>query len=241
MVSDYRVAPQSRLFRWLFRPVFRSLFHILFQIEIMGAENIPIDQPYLVAINHVSLYEPPFILAFWPRSLEAVGAVDIWHKPGQSILAQLYGGIKVHRGQFDRRSIDAMLAAVNAGYPLLIAPEGGRSHDLGLRRGLPGAAYIVHKTGLQVIPVGIVGTSDDLFEKVAQSWRHSNHKPVLEMRIGPPIQLNPIAGRGEARRQALQENVDRIMTHIGRLLPTAYHGVYAPQIAKLEPNSVYGG
>jgi len=241
MTAAYRVPTHSRLFRWLFRPVFQGIFHLLFRIEIIGTENIPIDKPYLVAINHVSLYEPPFILAFWPRSLEAVGAVDIWHKPGQSVLAQLYGGIKVNRGQFDRRSIDVMLAAVNAGHPLLIAPEGGRSHDLGLRRGLPGAAYIAHKTGLPVIPVGIVGTTDDLFEKVTQSWRYRDPKPELGMRIGSPIHLDRIAGRGEARRQALQENVDSVMVHIGRLLPTAYHGVYAPQIAKLDANKAFGG
>jgi 1-acyl-sn-glycerol-3-phosphate acyltransferase len=240
MSSSYRVPLHSKIFRWLFRPVFRRLFHILFQVHIEGTEHIPKQAPYLVAINHVSLYEPPFILAFWPRQLEAAGAVDIWRRRGQSILAHLYGGIQVHRGQFDRQLIEKMLAAVKAGYPLLIAPEGGRTHSLNMRRGLPGIAYLVYKTNLPVIPVGILGTTDDLFDRVVASWRGRGPRPRLEMRIGKPLHLPPITGRGDERRQGLQQNIDHVMAHIGSLLPPAYHGVYADQIAQLQHNSPKG-
>jgi 1-acyl-sn-glycerol-3-phosphate acyltransferase len=234
--ASYRVPFVSRLFRWLFRPIFRRLFYILFRVEVEGLEHVPAQGPYLVAINHVSLYEPPLILAFWPRPLEAVGAVDIWHRRGQSILAHLYGGIQVHRGQFDRQVIEKMIAAIKAGFPLLIAPEGGRTHTLNMRQGLPGAAYIVHKMNLPVIPVGIMGTSDDLFERLFESRRQHHPPPTLRMRIGEPIHLPAISSHGEARRQALQSNIDLVMAHIGRLLPVQYHGVYAEQIAQLEFN-----
>jgi 1-acyl-sn-glycerol-3-phosphate acyltransferase len=234
MTSPYRVPAHSRFFRWLFRPVFRGLFHLLCQVHIAGTENVPRQGAYLVAINHVSLYEPPLILAFWPHPLEAVGAVDIWSRRGQAILAHLYGGIQVHRGQYDRELVETMLAAVRSGHPLLIAPEGGRTHTLSMRRGLPGAAYIVYKMDVPVIPVGITGTTDDLFERIFAAWRRTSPRPRLEMRIGSPISLPPITGRGEARRQALQQNVDLVMVHIGRLLPPDYHGVYADSIAQLQ-------
>jgi 1-acyl-sn-glycerol-3-phosphate acyltransferase len=233
MQPAYTVPVHSRLFRWLFCPIFRGVFHLLCKINIQGKENIPAQAPYLVAINHVSLYEPPFVLAFWPRPLEAAGAVDIWQRRGQSTLAHLYGGIQVHRGQYDRQLIDRMLAAVAAGYPLLIAPEGGRTHTLDMRRALPGAAYIVHKAGVPVIPVGIIGTTDDLFFRIRAAFQRRGPRPILEMRIGRPIQIPPASGRGEERRLALQHNADLIMMHIGALLPLEYHGVYADQIAEL--------
>ena len=34
--------------------------------------------------------------------IRAMGAVDIWSKPGQNILARMWGGIPVHRGEYDR-------------------------------------------------------------------------------------------------------------------------------------------
>lgn len=234
MATPYRVPVYNRIVRWLFRPVFRLLFHILCRVKIQGLENIPAGESYLVAINHISLYEPPFILAFWPRPLEAVGAVEIWSRKGQSVLARLYGGIQVHRGQFDRQLIDQMISAVQSGYPLLIAPEGGRTHTIGMRRGHPGAAYIADKTNLKIVPVGIEGTSDDLFARLLAAFFGRAPRVQLEMHIGPPIQLPAILGRGEVRRQALQDNVDRIMVHIGNLLPEAYHGEYAHQIRQFK-------
>ena len=234
MSAEYKVPIYNRLFRWIFRPVFRLLFYILCRIKIYGLENIPASGNYIVAINHVSLYEPPFILAFWPQPLEAVGAVEIWSRKGQSILARLYGGIQVHRGQFDRKLIDQMTLAMNSGFPLLIAPEGGRTHSIGMRRGMPGVAYIAHKTGLKVLPVGISGTSDDLFSRILTGLFTRAPRAGLEMNIGKPIELPKVEGHGEIRRLGLQNNVDLIMVNIGILLPEEYHGEYTQQIYEYQ-------
>jgi 1-acyl-sn-glycerol-3-phosphate acyltransferase len=220
----YRVPLRIRLFRLFMRPVFRLLFRILSRVRLTGRENVPNQGAYLIAINHISLFEPPLILAFWPTAPEAVGAVDIWDRRGQSTLARWYGGIPVHRGEYDRALLDRMLSALNAGKPLLIAPEGGRSHSIGMRRALPGVAYVMDKARVPVVPVGITGTSDD-FLKLALKGK----RPQLEIRIGPPVVLPPIRGKGEERRAARQENVDLVMKQIAALLPEEYHGIYARQ------------
>ena len=220
--NEYQVPVRVRLFRFFMRPVFRLLFRILSQVRITGRENVPSQGAYLIAINHVSLFEPPLILAFWPSAPEAVGAVDIWDRRGQSTLARWYGGIPVHRGEYDRALLDRMLTALNAGKPLLIAPEGGRSHSLGMRRALPGVAYVMDKARVPVVPVGITGISDEFLKLALRGKR-----PQLEIRIGPPVILPPIRGKGDERRAARQDNVDLIMQHIAALLPEEYHGVYA--------------
>jgi 1-acyl-sn-glycerol-3-phosphate acyltransferase len=214
----------ARVFRALFRPVFRGTFHLLSRVNVSGLENIPAKGPYLIAVNHVSLFEPPLVLAFWPFAPEAVGAADIWERPGQSLLARLYGGIPVRRGEYDRRLLDTMLKVLESGRPLLIAPEGGRSHQLGMRRALPGVAYVVDKAQVPVVPVGIAGTSDEFLVRALQGER-----PPLSMHVGPAVRFDPVKARGEARRAALQENSDRIMICIAALLPPEYHGYYAGQ------------
>ncbi|MEW5868780.1 MAG: lysophospholipid acyltransferase family protein [Chloroflexota bacterium] len=220
-ISEYHLPLHIRLARLTLRPFFRLLFHLLSHISLRGLENIPPDGPYLIAINHVSLYDPPFLLAFWPTSPEAAGAVDIWSRPGQNMLVRLYGGIPIHRGEYDRKVIDRMLAALQSGRPLLIAPEGGRSHLPGLRRGLPGVAYLADLAQVPVVPVGISGATDDFLAKALRGKR-----PHIQMHIGEPLRLPPIQGKGEARRNARQENVDLIMQHIAALLPPEYQGVY---------------
>jgi 1-acyl-sn-glycerol-3-phosphate acyltransferase len=220
-MKTYSVPLINRLIRLIFRPIFRFVFHILSDVKIIGRENVPTHGAYLISINHVSLFEPPFLLAFWPIAPEGAGAVEIWDRPGQNILIRGYYGIPVHRDEFDRQALEKMIAVLQSGRPLLLAPEGGRTHELGMRRALPGVAYVVDKTRVPVVPVGIVGTTDDFLEQALHLKR-----PRLEMRIGEPIRLPSVQGKGADRRKALQENADRIMQSIAALIPAEYRGVY---------------
>ncbi len=202
-------------------------------MNISGIENIPKKGAYLIAINHVSLFEAPFILAFWPVAPEAVGAVDIWSRPGQSLLARLYGGIPVHRGEYDRKLIDRMLSALKSGRPLVIAPEGGRSHTPGMRKALPGVAHVIDQAGVAVVPAGINGATDDFLSLALRGKR-----PQIEMKIGAPLSFEPILDRGENKRQKRQANADQIMYRIAELLPPEYRGEYAvPNLNKNEPDT----
>ena len=234
--KKYTVPLYIRIIRVTLRPVFRGLFHLLSHVRIAGRENIPEKGAYLIAINHVSLFEPPFVLAFWPIAPEAVGAVDIWSRPGQSLLARMYGGIQVHRGEYDRQLVNKMVSALNSGRPLLIAPEGGRSHALGMRRALPGIAYLIDRAQVPVVPVGIVGATDDFLARALRGKRS-----IIEMRIGKPIWLPPIEGQGHARRLSRQSNADQIMHHVADLLPPEYHGVYKDEAAsEYSPKTGFG-
>lgn len=227
-VAAYHVPLFNRLARPLLKAAMRGVFHLLAEIHISGQENIP-PKPYIVAINHVSLYDPPFILSFWPEMIESMGASDIWKKPGQNILVRLYHAIPVHRGEYDRRLLDQVLGALNTGHALLIAPEGGRTHVTSMRQAKPGLAQIVDATRVPVVPVGIVGTTSDFWQRARRGKR-----PRLELRIGKPIRLPPLEGKGEERRTARQRNTDLVMAHIARLLPEEYRGYYSDAASRLD-------
>lgn len=219
---SYQVPFHIRLQRLVLRPLFRMLTRLSCRLHILGRENIPPNGAYLIAINHVSFFEPPLVLSFWPAVAEAAGAVDLWDRPGINLIARMYGGIQVHRGEFDRVLIETLLNVLKSGKPLLIAPEGTRSHTKGMGRAQPGVAYLADQAQVAVLPVGITGTSDDLIKRALRGER-----PVLEMRIGQPVWLPPITGRGEERRKSRQANADAIMQNIAELLPAEYHGFYA--------------
>ena len=218
----YRVSFALRLRRLTLKMLARGVFRFLGNIKMTGLENIPAGQPYVVAINHISIFDPPFTLAFWPTAIEAVGAADVFDKPFQGQLLEMYGVIPVHRGEYDRDLIEIMLAMLRSGFPLMIAPEGGRSHATAMRRAKPGVAYILDEARVPILPVGIVGTTGDFMKDGLTSRRHT-----LELRIGKSFTLPPIEGRGEARRDARQHNADLIMQHIAGLLPPEYRGVYS--------------
>jgi 1-acyl-sn-glycerol-3-phosphate acyltransferase len=222
--------------RWIARPVLRvilrGIFRILAPVRITGRANVPHGKAYIVAINHVSIFDPPFAGVFWPEQVEAMGAAEVWNKPGQNVLARLWGGIPVHRGDYDRAMFETVLAVLRSGYPLLIAPEGGRSHVPGLRQAKPGIATIAELSGMPVIPVAIVGTTDDFWKKATRGER-----PVLEMHIGRPLLLKPANSPGADRRAARQDNADLVMRTIAGMLPDAYRGVYADRAILPESKS----
>jgi 1-acyl-sn-glycerol-3-phosphate acyltransferase len=218
----YRVPLRFRISRPILKAVFRLIFRVLGRVRITGKGNVPYGTPYVVAMNHVSIFDPPLVAAFWPEKLEIIGASDVFEKPGQGQLLKAYGVIPVHRGDYDRVLFTKIISAIKAGLPLLIAPEGGRSHVTAMRRAMPGIAYIVEQTQVPVVPVGIVGTTEDFWQRTKRGER-----PPLELRIGKPITLPEIKAKGTERHEARQRNADLVMNYLAGLLPEEYRGVYA--------------
>jgi 1-acyl-sn-glycerol-3-phosphate acyltransferase len=222
--KNYRIPVHIQFNRLYLRFGIRTIFKILGRIKVVGQENVPLGKPYVIAINHISIFDPPLAVSFWPEQPEVIGAADVFEKKGQGTLLSLYGVIPVHRGEYDRALLEKILAIIKSGRPLVIAPEGGRSHEAAMRRAKPGIGYIIEHTQVPVVPVGLVGTMDDFWQRAKRG-----EKPPLEMRIGKPIIFPPITEKGAERRQARQKNADLVMRYIAGLLPEEYHGVYAGQ------------
>ncbi len=222
MSEAYQVPLRFKISRPILKAVFRFLFRVLGRVTIIGAENIPRGKPCVAAMNHVSIFDPPLAGSFWPGPLEVIGAIDVFDKPFQGQILRAYGVIPVHRGDYDRPLFTRMINILEAGYPILISPEGARSHVPGLKQAKQGVAYLVEKTGVPVVPVALVGTTEDFWQRA----RHGE-RPPLEIRIGKPIQLPELTGKGTERHEARQNNADLVMRYIAGLLPVEYRGEYA--------------
>lgn len=223
MTAGRSVIPWYKtIFRFIFRPIFRLIFNILSPIQITGKENIPTKGAYLVVFNHVSLYDAPLLAAFWPKALEVLGAQDIWSRPGQNILVRGYGAIPVLRGEIDQEAVKKILSALRNGHPLMMAPEGGRSHGGGMRQGKAGIVYFIEASGVPVVPVGIVGTKDDYYQQGSRG-----NRPQVEVKIGVPFHLPGFKDTAaDSPKELRQLKVDYIMHRIADLLPEDYRGYY---------------
>lgn len=225
MTDEYHVPWHIQLMRPALRAAFRMIFRILGRVKITGIENVPFNQAYIVAANHISIFDPPLLGAFWPETPEALGAANVFKKKGQGLILKLYGVIPVHRGDYDRTLLETTINVLKSGRPLAILPEGGRSHETGMRQAKPGVGYIIEHTNVPVLPVGIVGTTDDFWQRAKRGG-----KPLLEIRIGKPIHFPPMTEKGAARHAARQHYADLVMSHIAGLLPPEYRGVYAGSV-----------
>jgi len=222
MVDHYRVPLKTQISRRFMRVFFRGLFHVLGKVELYGMEKIPADNKYVVAFNHVSMVEVPFIAAFWPTILEIIGATVVWDRPLHAMVAKGWGGIQVYREGFDREVFRKVIQSFESGRPLMISPEGTRSRTPGMQRGKSGIAYIVDKVQVPVIPVAVIGNTFDFLKDGIRGKR-----PVIQLIVGDLIDFPPLSGRGEEKRKNRQHNTDVIMARIAELLPEDYRGVYS--------------
>ena len=127
MDNNYHVPWVNRINRRIMRPIFRGMFRLLSKVRLYGLDRIPEEGGYVIAVNHISLIEVPFMAAFWPEVIEIIGAADVWNRPGQSVIVRWYRGIQVKRGQFDRQVMKDALRVLASGRPLMIAQIGRAS------------------------------------------------------------------------------------------------------------------
>lgn len=208
------------------RPVLKFIFwhfilKTLFHITVEGMENVPQKPPYLVIYNHVSILDPPIVIAVWPVWLEAVAASDVFRRPAHAPLTWLYGVIPVDRGKPDRSFLDYVVGVLKQGFPLAFAPEGTRSHTPGMQRAWTGLAYIADQARVPIVPVGVVGTEDEAVTRALRLER-----PAVHIRVGKPFRLPPLEAWPVPRKWARRYNTDLAMYRIAALLPPEYRGVY---------------
>ena len=210
-----------RIYRPPARAFFRFVYRVLTNLHIEGMENIPSCSGYLLTINHLSLYDPPLPLSFWPYAPEALGAEKTMYNNGIiGIIMRWYGTFPVKRDGDDRTALRTALKILQNDLPLLIAPEGTR-HPEGLRNPQHGASFLAMKTGVPLIPVAISGTAD-IFSKLRKG-----SKAIISMVIGKPYNLPNLPDT--SRRDAIRIHTDYIMQKIADLLPDHHRGMYKKQ------------
>ncbi|HDN79072.1 MAG: 1-acyl-sn-glycerol-3-phosphate acyltransferase [Chloroflexi bacterium] len=209
-----------KLFRRIAVPVLRLLFRLLTDLEVEGEENVPLEGPVVIALNHLGHLDAPLVVAFTPREVEGIALADLYRVPVTGQLLRLYGAIPVHRDEFDREVIRRALRVLSEGKALALAPEARRSVTGALEKARHGAAYLAIKSGASVVPVAITGT-EDANEKLLHFKR-----PRLTLKFGKVIKPPPPAPASKERRQQVAQFTEQIMRAIAAMLPPKYRGVY---------------
>ncbi|RME51057.1 MAG: 1-acyl-sn-glycerol-3-phosphate acyltransferase [Caldilineae bacterium] len=209
------------------RLIFKFIVWILARVEVQGVEHIPPRGPFILAVNHLTILEPPVLFVALPIKRVTVFAADKWeHVFFIGWLLRRVGAIFVNRGEVDRRALRAALKVLRSGGVLGIAPEGTRSKTGGLIRAKPGIAYLASLTNAPILPVGMSGQLH-----FSQQWRRLR-RLHLRIRVGPLIHLPPVTGPD--RMAQLQAHADRVMVAIARLVDPELRGIYASAVTEPE-------
>lgn len=194
-----------------------GLMKIGFRARVTGLENFPVDGPVIVASNHRAFLDSVIISALMPRRVAFLAKAEYVNTPGvggkiMKTLFDLIDIIPVNRSDQSQRlkALEKGLERLEKGQVFGIYPEGTRSRDGYLYRGRIGVAWLAHKTGAPVVPVGLIGT-DRLQPPGSRFIR-----PVrFTVRVGKPMYFDQVGDRQTGKQR--RETTDLIMDEIAQL------------------------
>lgn len=198
-------------------------FLFLFKLRVEGLENVPRTGAAMLASNHAAWIDIPILAYPVPRFTHYMAKIELFQTRLLGGIIGMMGAFPIRRGEGDRESLRTAERLLGQGELVGIFPEGHRSES-GLIRGLPGAALIALRADIPVVPVAIINS-----RAVFQKGHIIVRRPTVTVRYGKPFMLTHSGAR--YTRADLERGIDEIMTHIARLLPPEYHGVYAQQVA----------
>jgi 1-acyl-sn-glycerol-3-phosphate acyltransferase len=177
-----------------------------FGARIEGLEHIPENGRVIVASNHISAWDPPFV-AF------VIGHRRIAHFPAKIEVFRnpimRWGLGKLHSFPLDRSKAD--LGAMRRSLEMLesesclgIYPEGTRSRTGELLPAKPGVGYLAAESGAPVVPARVRGIV------------RMPKRGELSMRLGPPLRFGEEEGETKSK-EGYRLFAKRVMSAISHL------------------------
>ena len=127
----------------------KGIFRVQFQLmgcKVRGVENFPSEGPVILAINHVSNWDPIVAASSLPRQVYFMAKEDLFSIPVLGWIFSKLGAFPVKRGQGDMNAIRQSLGILKEGRVLGLFPEGKRSKSGEIQKGLPGMVLLMEKS-----------------------------------------------------------------------------------------------
>lgn len=171
---------------WLGHTFFRTFARGFYDFRIVGSENMHFDGPAIIAANHVSFLDPPFIGQAFDETIYSFARKTLFDHPLAGKILRQWQAIPVDRDKPDTASLKATIRLLKSGKKILMFPEGTRSHDGKLQKAEPGVGLFLAKTGAPVLPVRLYGTFE-AYPRNAKFLRPAQITLVIGQKYQPDL------------------------------------------------------
>jgi 1-acyl-sn-glycerol-3-phosphate acyltransferase len=178
---------------------------LVFSVKFEGLENIPKSGGYIIACNHLSLFDPIIMAVKVPRQINFFAKAELVKTPVFGRIIKSLGVIPVERGAGDSGAIDNAAKKLENGGVLGLFPEGTRSKDGKPMRAKSGVAVIAGRTGADILPCAVSYPKGRYFRA-----------PVI-MRYGEIIPIKSLGVNADSPA-TIKMAAKKIMEHITYLM-----------------------
>lgn len=167
-------AKKSFWFYRFSRKLVEYFFRIFYRAKVYGEKAHFIKGRAIIAGNHVSFYDPPFVGVGWQEVIHYFARPSLFTKPVLGFLLRSYN---VHPLPSDSptSAIKFISQLLNQDLKVVIFPEGTRSKKDEIIDPKSGFVMIAHRTKSPIIPVYVAGAY--------QVWNRQRKWPKLTGKI----------------------------------------------------------
>jgi 1-acyl-sn-glycerol-3-phosphate acyltransferase len=203
------------------RTIVRFIMNIIADVEVVGLENLP-QGNFILAANHLGRLDTAILLYAVDREDIIMPVAEKYkNHPLFGAIGRAVDAIWLNRFDADYAAFREILARMEKGGLMVIAPEGTRSKTEALQEAKMGVAFLAGRSGYPVLPVALTGTEDRGVLANLKRFRRTK----ITARGGELFRID--IPRGKGREEALRVATDEIMCRIAAELPEKYRGFYA--------------
>ncbi len=150
-----------RIFLYLVTNVFYMIrFKLVYRLEVYGQENIPKDNKYIVAANHLSTLDPPLVCAVMKRGVAYMAKKELFDNFFLRWWLNWLGAFAVDREKLGVSTIKTVMSIRDTSWVLGIFPQGTRQEPGAISDLTKGFASLAKATKCDILPIGITGTNE---------------------------------------------------------------------------------
>ena len=192
------------------------IMKLYWRVSFEGGENVPKDEPFVLAPVHRSFLDFALVACITRRRLCYMAKDAIWKYPFFNKFLYALGAFPVHRGGPDREAMRRCMAVIARGEPVVMFPEGTRRSGPVVDDLYEGPAYVAARNGVPILPVGIGGS-----ERAMKKGKRIPRPVKIHLVVGPPIRPPERVEGERVPRRVLKELTEELRVEVQRLFDVA--------------------
>ena len=150
-----------RIFQWIVTHFgYQAYLKIVYKLEVQGKSNIPKNNAYIVAPNHLSLLDPPMVAAVLNKPVAFMAKKELFKNPILRWWLNWLGAFAVDRENLSVSTIRTVLTIKKTEWVFGIFPQGTRQEPGVISDITKGFASLAKTTKCGILPVGIIGAHE---------------------------------------------------------------------------------
>ena len=134
------------------------IYKFVFRGYLIGRENIPQKNSFIMVSNHGSLLDPPLLGHALGRNISFMAKVELFKIPLLGFIIKACGAYPVKRGIVDKNTIKTACKKLSNDNCIGIFIDGTRQKNGRVNRPKQGAALLAYKNQKLLLPVAIVNS-----------------------------------------------------------------------------------